>query len=47
MAIERMIDEFERKDVTARLNEVYQTESSDINAVWLRAQSATLEDEEW
>jgi hypothetical protein len=47
MAIQRMIDEFEKKDVTARLNEIYRTESSDLDAAFVRAQSQILDDEKW
>jgi len=47
LAIKRMIDEFERTDVTARLNEIYQNEPSAIDEAWLRAQSSILDDEKW
>jgi hypothetical protein len=47
MAIKRMIDEIERQDVTAKLNEVYQNEASSLDAGLQRAQSAILNDEKW
>jgi hypothetical protein len=47
MAIKRMIDELERQDVTAKLNEVYQNEASSLDAGLQRAQSAILDDEKW
>jgi len=47
MAIKRMIDEVERQEVTAKLNEVYRNESSSVDPALLRAQSAILDDEKW
>jgi hypothetical protein len=47
MAIKRMIDEVEREDVTAKLNEVYRNEPSALDTAFVRAQSAILDDEKW
>ena len=47
MAIKRLVDDFEQKDVTARLNEIYRDEPSEADPAILRAQFDILDNEKW
>ena len=47
MAIKRLVDEFERSEITDKLNEIYSQESSAIDPALVRVQTAALDEEEW
>jgi len=47
LAIERLVDDYREKDVTQRLNRVYEKESSSLDAALAAAQFRTLNKESW
>jgi len=46
-AIERYVSEAEKRDVTARLNQVYAHEKSELDSGLAALQSASIAPEEW
>ena len=46
-AIERYVNDARRRDITAKLNEVYSTESSELDPVLSAIQEASISRDRW